>query len=214
MKSKIRNFTVIGSSIIILFFTCKEKVPEITKTVEIPELGLILNYEGWIYSESVSEEKEKPAIKKNSKKADSKQDLKVLFYLFDSDEYTKPGIRTSINFVSEPIPARYSKATLDDYIASIGALYSNLYKNYEMLSVPQRLTIGKQKAALIEGRFLLENFEQSAEIHNYQLIFLKDGNAYIITGSTPEDEFKSKGPKILSTLKGIRESKSANSPGP
>ncbi|EPG74606.1 putative lipoprotein [Leptospira fainei serovar Hurstbridge str. BUT 6] len=206
MKSKIRNLTVIGSSIIILSFACKEKVPEISKTVEIPELGLILNYEGWTYSESVFEERQTPITKKNSKK-----DLKVLFYLVDSEEYTRPGIRTSINFVSEPIPPRYSKATLDDYIASIGALYSNLYKNYEMLSVPQRLTIGKHKAALIEGRFLLENFEQSTEIHNYQLIFLKDGHAYIITGSTPEDEFKIKGPKILSTLKGIQESKGTNS---
>lgn len=211
MKSKIRNLTVIGSSIIIFSFACKEKVPEITKTIEIPELELILNYEGWIYGESGSEETQPSVIKKNSKKGGSEPDLKVLFYLFDSDEYTKPGIRTSINFVSEPIPPRYSKATIDDYIASIGALYSNLYKNYEMLSVPQRLTIGKHKAALIEGRFLLENFEQSAEIHNYQLIFLKDDHAYIITGSTPENEFKTKGPKILSTLKGIRESKSANS---
>ncbi|TGK11520.1 hypothetical protein EHO60_04230 [Leptospira fletcheri] len=186
-----------------LVLQCKPRIPEVGKTIEISELGLIFDYEGWTYGEDASEQYEYRA-KQKSRSDQKKQDLKVLFYLIDSEENSKSGIRTSINFISEPIPVKYSKATLDDYVASMGALYSNVYRNYQMLSVPQKISLGNHKAALLEAKFLLESSGRETEIHTYQIVFLKEGSAYVISASTPETEFKTKGSKLLGTLMRIR----------
>ncbi|TGK08003.1 hypothetical protein EHO59_02085 [Leptospira semungkisensis] len=188
--------------------SCLDKVPEISKTIEIPELGLTLNYEGWIYEEyDPNSDAKNSGSSKNKKSNKNDQPVKVMFYLFDSDKEKESEIRTNINFISETIPAKYSKATIEDYVASIGALYSNMYKGYEVLSVPQKCNLSKFKCMFVEAKFKLSNAEPSKEVHTFQWIFLKEGSVYIFTGTVPETEASTKGKKITNTIKTLSESK-------
>ncbi|TGK02924.1 hypothetical protein EHQ53_05515 [Leptospira langatensis] len=204
----IRSFSIYLFAFFFFTAHCIEKVPEVSKTVEIPELGLILNYEGWLYEEfdpnadpkNYSQSKTKKPIKND-------QPVKVMFYLFDSDKEKGSEIRTNINFISEAIPSKYSKATLEDYVASIGALYSNMYKDYEVLSVPQRCAFGKNKCMFVEAKFKLTNSDKSKEVHTFQWIFLKESSFYIFTGTVPENELGTKGKKIIGTIQTLSESK-------
>ncbi len=191
----------------ILLGHCLEKVPETSKTLEIPELGIILNYEGWIYEEYDPNQEQKETSRSKGRKPDNNKAVNILFYLFDPESNSASPVRTNINFVSEPVPTRTSKLTLEDYVASIGALYSNLYKGYEMLSVPQRWDLGKNKAMFIEAKFQLPLDGKIKEAHTYQWVVLKDDFVYIFTGTTPESEQSNKGKKITNTMKTILESK-------
>lgn len=128
-----------------------------------------------------------------------------MFYLFEPEQNKTSEIRTNINFVSESIPAKYSKATLEDYVASIGGLYSNIYKEYEILSVPQKCSFGKEKCIFFESKFVLPSALEKKEIRTLQWIFFKEGYVYIFTGTIPESEFSEKNKKILNTIQTLTE---------
>ncbi|PJZ69892.1 hypothetical protein CH373_13435 [Leptospira perolatii] len=185
---------------------CYENTPTVNKTLEIPELGFVMNYDGWTYSTGLQIQFAEEKVSKKTKRPQKvKVEPKILFYLFDEEQEKSgaPGFRTNISLISEQLPEKYSKATLDDYVASMGALYSNLYKKFSISAEPQKLEIAGQKGALVESNFLTELPEGLTEIHNYQLIFLKEGQAYVFTGSTTEIESDEKGSKILASFKGI-----------
>ncbi|WP_367898294.1 hypothetical protein AB3N61_01375 [Leptospira sp. WS58.C1] len=193
---------------IILCFACFEKVPEVKKTIEIPELGLVLNYEGWIYEEyDPNRDGSEPNRSKNKRESQNDKQVKVMFYLFEPEQNKTSEIRTNINFVSEPIPPKYSWATLEDYVASIGGLYSNVYKEYEILSVPQKCSFGKEKCIFLESKFVLPNTEVKKQVRTLQWIFLKESFVYIFTGTVPESEFSEKNKKILNTIQTLSEKK-------
>ncbi|TGL34126.1 hypothetical protein EHQ52_06275 [Leptospira koniambonensis] len=190
----------------ILCFACIEKVPEIKKTIEITELGLVLNYEGWIYEEyDPNRDSSDPNRPKNKRESQNDKNIKVMFYLFEPEQNKGSEIRTNINFVSEPIPVKYSKATLEDYVASISGLYSNVYKEYEILSVPQKCSFGKEKCIFFESKFILPNTPENKQIRTLQWIFFKEGTVYIFTGTIPESEFSEKNKKILNTIQTLTE---------
>ncbi|TGL60836.1 LIC_13215 family putative lipoprotein [Leptospira sarikeiensis] len=186
--------------IVISFVSCLEKVPEVKKTIEISELGLILNYEGWIYEEYDPNRETSDPRSKNKKETKNDKNVNIIFYLFEPDHNKDSDIRTNISFVSEPIPAKYSQATLEDYVASISGLYSNLYRDYEILSVPQKCNFGKEKCIFLESKFVLPNPGPKKEIRTLQWIFFKEGFVYIFTGTSPESEVSEKGKKILNTI--------------
>ncbi|EIE03255.1 LIC_13215 family putative lipoprotein [Leptospira licerasiae] len=193
---------------IILCFACIEKVPEIKKTIEIPELGLILNYEGWIYEEyDPNRDSSDPNRSKSKREFQNDKQVKVMFYLFEPEQNKSSEIRTNINFISEPIPAKYSKATLEDYVASIGGLYSNIYKEYEILSVPQKCSFGKEKCIFLESKFALPNTAEKKQIRTLQWIFFKEGYVYVFTGTIPESEYSEKNKKVLNTIQTLTEKK-------
>ncbi|EPG64839.1 LIC_13215 family putative lipoprotein [Leptospira wolffii] len=191
----------------LLSVSCLEKVPEVSKTLEIPELGIVLNYEGWTYEEQDPSLDPVESSKSKTRKPETQKNANVLFYLFENEPTEHPEIRTVIHFVSEPIPNRNAKVALEDYVASIGAIYSNLYKGYEVLSVPQRRDLGNNKAMFVESKFQLPKSGKDREVRMFQWIVLKDQTAYIFTATTPESEQSKKSKKILNTMSSITESK-------
>lgn len=209
LHSTLSRILILG--LLCLLFSCLEKVPKVSKTLEIPELGILLNYEGWIYEEFDPNQTEHSGSAKG-RKPETKKNVNVLFYLFDEEIPEAPEIRTSINFVSEPIPAKNAKVAAEDYLASIGALYSSLYSNYEILSVPQRWDLGNNKASFLESKFKLIESGKKQDVRMFQWIVLKDQTAYIFTATTPESGPSSKKDKILNMMKSVSEIPPKNRP--
>ncbi|PJZ69893.1 hypothetical protein CH373_13430 [Leptospira perolatii] len=178
--------------------------------INIPELGVKIDYTGWTFTNDpklikAGEDYAKEKLSSNIR-LDTLAKTGIHFYLLEYPQNVIPpeGFNSNINMTTEILPKRKKAFTLDEYLEAVFQLYPKLLAGYKQVGVTQKLTIGGLPAALIEGTFTTASNDGDLQIHNYQLVFIKGNKAFVLTGTTTENLSNQKGPKILTVLKGIQ----------
>lgn len=176
------------------------------KIVEIPSLGLGLDYKNWNFSDDPKLINQAEQIASNSDNSDTiKKALEVVginFFLFEYPQGS-PEVKTfntNINYTMEDLSKQPREFTLDDYIAAITGLYPSVFQKYEMTNPPKKSKIHGIESALLESRFEQSINGKNLKLHNYQRIFIVNQKAHVFTGTFLETDIQSKGPKVRETL--------------
>ncbi|EMY76781.1 hypothetical protein LEP1GSC060_3288 [Leptospira weilii serovar Ranarum str. ICFT] len=198
---------------ILLFLTfvildCKKEhsLKPNAKVVQIPSLGLGLDYEGWNFNDN-------PNLMNQTEKIASDTDnsgtikkalefVGINFFLFEYPQgSTEAGLfNTNINYTIEDLSKQPREISLDDYISTMTGLYPVVLQKYEMINPPKKSKIHGIDSVLLESRFEQPVGGKNLKIHNYQRIFIVNQKAHVFTGSFLEKEAGSKGPKVLEVL--------------
>ncbi|ANG99772.2 Uncharacterized protein LB4E_0244 [Leptospira borgpetersenii str. 4E] len=183
--------------------TCKKEHvqnPD-AKIVQIPSLGLGLDYEDWNFSDDPKLLTQTEQMASNS--GSIKKALEVVginFFLFEYPPSEAKTFNTNINYTMEDLSKQSREFTLDDYIAAITGLYPSVFQKYEMTNPPKKSKIHGIESALLESRFEQLVDGKNLKLHNYQRIFIVNQKAHVFTGTFLEADIQSKGPKVRETL--------------
>ncbi|MDI7196233.1 hypothetical protein QMM61_05875 [Leptospira santarosai] len=176
------------------------------KIVEIPSLGLGLDYENWNFSDDpklINQAEQMASSSDDSGKI--KKALEVVginFFLFEYPQESPEAkaFNTNINYTMEDLSKQPREFTLDDYIAAITGIYPSVFQKYEMTNPPKKSKIHGIESALLESRFEQSVGDKNLKLHNYQRIFIVNKKAHVFTGTFLDKDAKTKGPKVLELL--------------
>ncbi|AXR67325.1 LIC_13215 family putative lipoprotein [Leptospira mayottensis] len=174
------------------------------KIVEIPSLGLGLDYEDWNFNDDpklLNQAEQTASHSDNS--GTIKKALEVVginFFLFEYPQPEANAFNTNINYTMEDLSKQPREFTLDDYIAAITGLYPSVLQKYEMTNPPKKSKIHGIESVLLESRFEQSVGGKNLKLHNYQRIFIVNRKAHVFTGTFLETDARSKGPKVRETL--------------
>ncbi|WP_082271181.1 LIC_13215 family putative lipoprotein [Leptospira interrogans] len=204
MKYNLIRILFFLSILVLIILSCKKEhtLHPDTQVIQIPALGLGLDYKGWYFSsnETLLDQTEKSISNPEVKKA--LEVVEINFFLFEypqSSAQAKP-FNTNINYTIEDLSKQPRETTLDDYASAITGFYPTVFQKYEMISPPKKSKIHGMENLLLEGRFEQSVDGKNVKIHNYQRIFIVNKKAHVFTGTFLDKDSRSKGPKVLEVL--------------
>ncbi|RHX91908.1 LIC_13215 family putative lipoprotein [Leptospira stimsonii] len=194
--------------IAVFLLSCKKdhNLDPNSKVIQLPSLGLGLNYEGWYFNDNpnlINQAQEMAASSDNS--GEIKKALEVAginFFLFEHPQGSPEAqtFNTNVNYTIEDLSKQPREISLDDYISAVTGLYPTVFQKYEMINPPKKSKIQGLDSALLESRFEQSIAGKSYKVHNYQLVFIVDKKAHVFTGTFLDKDAKSKGQKITELL--------------
>lgn len=117
----------------------------------------------------------------------------VLFSSWDGIDAQQAIKAANIGIVVEPV----QDIDLDGYVAAAKELYPKVVKEYKLVA-EEKIDCKDNKAILLQG---VITFEGGQKINNAQLILIKNGSAYVVTGSAHADSWDSHKDAIMAALK-------------
>ncbi|XDD50484.1 hypothetical protein AB3N59_01355 [Leptospira sp. WS92.C1] len=203
-RPNIGIFSLIAIAVI-LNCACKkaQSVDPNSRLIQIPSLGLSLNYEGWIYNDNpnmINQAQE--LISESDNSGTIKKALEVAginFFLFEHPVGSPESMpfNTNINYTVEDLSNQPRKISLDDYISAATGLYPTVFQKYEMIKPPKKSKVHGMESALLESKFEQPLGNQILKLHNYQLVFIVNQKAHVFTGTFLHKEAGGKGPMVL-----------------
>lgn len=194
--------------IAVFLLTCKKThdFDSNSKVIQLPTLGLGLNYEGWYFNDSpnlINQAHEIAASADNT--GEIKQALEVAginFFLFEYPPGSPEAqtFNTNVNYTIEDLSKQPREITLDDYISAVTGFYPTVFQKYEMINPPKKSKIQGLDSALLESRFEQTIAGKNYKVRNYQLVFIVDKKAHVFTGTFLDKDAKSKGQKVADLL--------------
>ncbi|PJZ53574.1 LIC_13215 family putative lipoprotein [Leptospira adleri] len=194
--------------IAVFLLTCKKDhaLDPNSKVIQLPSLGLGLNYEGWYFNDNpnlINQAHEIAASADNT--GAIKQALEVAginFFLFEYPQESPEAqtFNTNVNYTIEDLSKQPREITLDDYISAVTGFYPTVFQKYEMINPPKKSKIQGLDSALLESRFEQTIAGKSYKLRNYQLVFIVNKKAHVFTGTFLDKDAKSKGQKVADLL--------------
>ncbi|EMS87385.1 LIC_13215 family putative lipoprotein [Leptospira noguchii] len=204
MKHNLIRIPFLLFILILIVLSCKKehKLDPNAQVVQIPALGLGLDYEGWYFSDNQNliDQTENATPNPEIKKA--LEVVGVNFFLFEypqNSTQVQP-FNTNINYTVEDLSKQPREITLDDYVSAITGFYPTAFQKYEMISPPKKSKIYGMESLLLESRFEQFIGGKNVKVHNYQRIFIVNKKAHVFTGTFLDKDSRSKGPKVLELL--------------
>ncbi|MBM9499931.1 hypothetical protein JWG44_06665 [Leptospira sp. 201903071] len=194
--------------IAVFLFSCKKEhsLDPNSKVVQLPSLGLGLNYEGWHFNDNpnlINQAHEIAASTDNSgaiKKALEVAGINFFLFEYPPGSPEAQMFNTNVNYTIEDLSKQPREITLDDYISAVTGLYPTVFQKYEMINPPKKSKIQGLDSALLESRFEQIIAGKNYKVHNYQLVFIVDKKAHVFTGTFLDKDARSKGQKVSELL--------------
>jgi len=117
----------------------------------------------------------------------------IFFSSWDGVDAQQAHKAANINIVCEPA----QDLDLDGYIAAAKELYPKVVKTYEVVA-EEKLDLKDDKAVLLQGIITLGDDQK---VHNAQLITIKNGTAYVVTGAVLADNWDEHKDTLIAAIK-------------